>query len=794
MKYIFYNLLLFYFFINKTFAQNLRLSGYIKDSVEINSKLSKSVININYNQNILADESGKFELRLPAGKVIISVRHIGYMPYRKTIDLQKDTELTIYLNEIARDLDQITVAAKSLEENIKRPIMGVSTLSIKTLQRLPSALGEVDLLRGLQMLPGVTSVGEASNGVNVRGGTTDQNLMLLDGAPIFNPTHMFGLFSAFPSDALSSFDLYKGNIPARYGGRTAAVLDVTMANPNLNKLSGQISAGIVSERIKLNIPIIKDKLGIIISGRLAINDWLLPIISADLSAIKAKFGDGAAKLFFKVNDKSTISFSTYYSHDFLQTKLLGSINDINSTSTQFDYQTQNFSGKWFRTFGKKLNMQFFGVSSYYSPKTLLPELGSKNKVIINQNINYKQGKINFNYQLKNHIVEFGTDIIEYRINPGELIPGSSTSVNAIKTAHEKAIETGFFISDEINLSKSITVSAGLRYSMFANFGPTVVRKYADPAFRSDYNITDSTVYNAAQKIKNYGGFEPRFGVNIQLNSNSSIKLAVNQMRQYLQVISNTTTPIPTSRWKTSDTYVKPQFGLLYSLGYFRNFYDNIYELTTEAYYRQTDNIVDYKPGANFLLKNDIETELLQGKNKAYGLELMVSKRKGELSGWVNYTFSRSQNLVNEGIRYLQRINNGQWYNTNYDRPHTFNAALIINQGKIHDFSFNFTYSSGRPFTSPSAYIQSNANTYPYYNLRNNSRIPAYNRLDFAWNIYNPINKDRKIKGHWTFSMYNLYGRKNAYSVYYRSEGRVTNPYKLVIFGAPIPSLSYNVKF
>jgi TonB dependent receptor/TonB-dependent Receptor Plug Domain/CarboxypepD_reg-like domain len=785
----------FIIFLNiVAFTQKFRIVGTVKDSIETNIKLTKAVININYNLNILTDENGKFELKVPSGKVTIAVRHIGYKPFRKTLNIDKDVELVIYLNEISRDLDQITVTAKSLDENIKRPIMGVSSISMKTLQRLPSALGEVDILRGLQMLPGVTSVGEASNGVNVRGGTTDQNLMLLDGAPIFNPTHMFGLFSAFPSDALSSFDLYKGNIPARFGGRTAAVLDVTMANPDLSKFSGQISAGIVSQRIKLNIPILKDKLGIIISGRIAPNDWLLPILSADLSAIKAKFGDGAAKVFYKINDKNTLSFSTYYSRDFLQTKLLGSINDINSTSTQFDYQTQNFSGKWFRTFGKKLNMQLVGVSSYYSPKTLLPELGSKNKVVIDQNINYKQGKINFNYQLKKQLFEFGADITKYTINPGELIPGTSKSVNAIKTTQEKAIETGFFLSDEINLTKNITLSAGVRYSSFYTVGPVAVRNYEDPAAKSDDSVTDSTVFASGQKIKTYGGFEPRFGLNIQLNSQSSVKLAINQMRQYLQIVSNTTTPIPTSRWKTSDTFIKPQIALLYSLGYFRNFYDNIYELTAEAYYRQTDNVVDYKPGANFLLKNNIETELLQGQNKSYGIELMLSKRKGELSGWINYTYSRSQNQVDEGLRYTQRINEGKWYNTNFDRPHTFNAALIINQGKIHDFSFNFTYSSGRPFTAPSAYIQSGPNTYPYYSLRNNSRIPNYHRLDFAWNIYNPINKDKKFKGHWTFSLYNLYGRKNAYSVYYRSEGRVTNPYKLVIFGAPIPSLSYNVKF
>ncbi len=266
------------------------------------------------------------------------------------------------------------------------------------------------------------------------------------------------------------------------------------------------------------------------------------------------------------------------------------------------------------------------------------------------------------------------------------------------------------------------------------------------------------------------------------------------MRQYLQVISNTTTPIPTSRWKSSDLNIKPQVSQLFSFGYFRNLNDNVFEISTEAYYKTTSNIIDYKPGASFLLQKNIETELLQGKNKAYGLEVMFSKKKGELTGWANYTYARSLNQVKEGNSNTQQINYGNWYATNYDRPHTFNAAIVVSQTKTHDFSFNFTYSTGRPFTVPKAFIQSNGVTYPFYTERNNSRIPDYHRLDFSWNIYNPKNLNKKYKGNWNFTIYNLYGRKNAYSIFIKSADRVSNPFKLTVFGAPIPSLSYNFKF
>jgi TonB dependent receptor/TonB-dependent Receptor Plug Domain/CarboxypepD_reg-like domain len=780
---------------NKSFGQNYyNITGTVKDSTD-NTIMPNATININYGQKLmLADAQGKFSFTIKGGELILVVKYVNYLPFRFRAIIKEDTDITAYLKEFSSNLEQVTVSTKSADNNVKRPLMGVSTINIKELKKIPTVLGEVDVFRGLQMLPGVTSVGEASNGVNIRGGTTDQNLMLLDEAPLFNPTHMFGLFSAFPSDAISGFDLYKGNVPSRYGGRAAGVIDVALANPSLTKAKAQFSIGLVSTKAFVDLPIIKDKLGVIIASRVAVNDFLLPLASDRLTDIKAKFGDGTIKVFYRVNDKNTLSFTSYNSIDFVQTNILGSINNINSTATQYDYRTNNLSAKWLKVINNNLNIQTIAVSAKYTPQTLLPELNSKNKVKIYQDINFKQVRTNINYTKNKHKIETGIDGTYYLINPGELKPGTSTSVSSIITPKENGLELGAFLEDELNITNKLSISAGVRYSNYSTFGPRSFNIYKAGEEKTTTTIVDSVSFGSGKVAKRYGGFEPRIGLNYAINSESSIKVGINTMRQYLQVISNTTTPIPTSRWKSSDMNIKPQISQLYSVGYFRNFDDDVYEISSEAYYKTTANILDYKPGASFLLQKNIETELLQGKNKSYGVELMISKKKGELTGWLNYTYARSLNQVKEGIGNTQQINYGNWYATNYDRPHTVNAAIVISQTKTHDFSFNFTYSTGRPFTVPKAFIQSGGVTFPFYTERNNARIPDYHRLDFSWNIYNPANKNKKYKGNWNFTVYNLYGHKNVYSIFIKSTDRVSNPYKLTIFGAPIPSLSYNFKF
>ncbi|WP_338874619.1 TonB-dependent receptor [Spirosoma sp. SC4-14] len=772
------------------------LSGTVRDSAN-QQPIVRAAVVVDYEKTAkgtYTDAQGKFSIQLRSGQHIIVVRNIGYVPFRTTLQVRGNTTLNVLLPSVASQLEEVVVTSKGYDRTVRQPLLGVSQINIATLKKMPAALGEVDILRSLQMLPGVTSVGEAANGVNIRGGTTDQNLILLDDTPIFNPTHMFGLFSVFPPDAVSGLDLYKGNVPARYGGRAASVLDISLRNPGLDqfRLNGGIS--LVANRLTVEAPIIKGKLGILVSGRGAFNDFLLRLVSDRFNDIRARFGDGATKLFWRVNDRNTVTAMGYYSQDLFQTNLLGSLANINAVGTQYAQQTANGMVRWFHAFNDRTNLQTTALVAQYVPKILSIEDSTNNKVVLKQMVLQRQIKSNLNYQLDNQKIEVGISGTHYRLNPGELIPNNSRAVNYQKTPIENALELAIHAEDEISLSDNLALSVGLRYSHFLTLGPSVVRQYAADEVIDATTVVDSTVYGASQISKQYGGLEPRLGLRYAIGANSSVKIGYNLMRQYMQVITNTTTPLPTARWKTADAHIQPQVSQLWSAGYFHNSKNNIFELSAEVYWRSTQHILDYKPGADFLLQPYPETQLLPGRSKAYGVEVMLAKKKGELTGWINYTYARTLNQVNQGVDFLQQINDGNWYRANYDRPHSVNISLNINQGRHHSFSFNFAYSTGRPYTAPEGFIRYQGRTYPYYNERNQYRLPDYHRLDFAWNIYNPSLKNRRWQGHWTFTVYNLYGRRNVYSIFYRTEGQTTNPYRLSIFAAPIPSLSYNFEF
>jgi TonB dependent receptor/TonB-dependent Receptor Plug Domain/CarboxypepD_reg-like domain len=774
--------------------QSTPLTITVRDSTD-NSPLKDIVIKIDAKRaNFSSDNNGIHTLFLGKGDYTIQVSHFGYRTFREKVSIKSEpVNIIVSMINVAKELDEVTVNSQGVNGNVSRPMLGVTPLSIKTIKKIPAMMGETDILRGLQMLPGVTSVGEAANGVNIRGGTTDQNLILLDDTPIFNPTHLFGLFSIFPPDAVSGLELYKGGIPARFGGRAASVIDINLINPSLDKfkMSGGIS--LVSNRLTIEQPLIKDKLGIMVSGRASFNDFFFKLGPPKVQNIKANFYDLATKLFYRMNAKNTMTFSGYLSKDFFQTDLLGTVANVNATSTQYDYQTANAALKWFHSFSSKLNLQTSAIYTNYQPKTLLPELNSDNKVSIESGIVYQQLKSSLNYSPnEKHRFELGLSTILYKVNPGILNPGTSKSVNLRTVPEEKSMESGIYLEDEITLNNRLSLSLGLRYSTYAAMGGTV-RSYNPLLSKSDLTVIDSTVYKSGETSATYGGFEPRIALKYSLTELSSIKLGYTLMRQYLQVVSNTTTPLPTSRWATSNAYIKPQVSELYSGGIFKNSRNNIYEFSLEGYYRSTENVLDFKPGADFLFQPYIETQTLQGKGKAYGLELMLAKKKGEITGWVNYTYSRALNQIKSSDRFDEQINSGAWYATNFDRPHSFNATISLSQGKHHEFGFTFVYNTGRPFTVPEGFVEYNSVKYPYYVERNNDRIKDYHRLDFSWTIRNPSMTKKRWEGSWTFAVYNLYGRSNAYSVYLRSE-KGLNAYQLTIFGSPIPSLTYNFKF
>jgi hypothetical protein len=767
----------------------------VKDSSD-GTPLQDVVIKIDTKRaSFSSDKNGVHTFYLPRGDYYLSISHLGYRTFRERIFVkQQSLQLSVSLINIAKELDEVVVNSQAINGNVSRPLLGVTPLSIKAIKKIPAMMGETDILRGLQMLPGVTSVGEAANGVNIRGGTTDQNLILLDDTPIFNPTHLFGLFSIFPPDAVTGLELYKGGIPARFGGRASSVIDIAMLNPSLEKFKMTGGISLVSNRLTIEQPIVKEKLSVMVSGRGSFNDFFFKLGPPKLQNIKANFYDVATKLFYKVNPKNTLTFSGYVSTDFFQTDLLGTIGNVNATATQYNYQTTNAALKWFHAFNSKLNLQTAAIYTNYQPQTLLPELNSDNKVSIESGIIYRQLKSSLNYTLgENHRIEGGISSIFYQINPGTLNPGSSTSVNYKSVPQEKSVESGIYLEDEFTVNKRLSISVGLRYSHYVALGASTVRSYNPLLAKNDINVIDSTVYSSGEVVASYGGFEPRIALKYSLTDLSSIKLGYSLMRQYLQVVSNTTTPLPTSRWATSSTYIKPQISELFSVGIFKNSKDNIFEMSLEGYYRGTENVLDFKPGADFLFQPYIETQTLQGKGKAYGVELMFSKKKGALTGWINYTFSRALNQIKLSERFEEQINGGQWYATNFDRPHSFNATLSLAQGSHHEFGFTFVYNTGRPFTTPEGFVEYNGVKYPFYVERNNERIKDYHRLDFSWTIRNPSMRRKRWEGSWTFAVYNIYARNNAYSVYLRTQNGI-KAYQLTIFGSPIPSLTYNFKF
>ena len=780
-------------------AQNREIKLPMIEGKVLDSKTGEPIvgatISLDFKKTgITTDTSGYYQLFLPNGEYIIKVSHVGYKPFRIKLMLTSDKKLDVTLEDVTKTLEEVIVSSQATRKDIQTPSLGVTLLSIKGIKKLPAMMGEVDVIRSLQTLPGVSSVGEGSNGINVRGGAIDQNLIFIDEAPIFNPTHLFGLFSVFASDAIRELELYKGGVPARFGGRTASILDIKMTEPNLEKFKMSGGIGLVSNRAMVEVPIIKDKLSILAAGRLSYNDFWFKLLGSDnIKNTRANFYDLATKVFYRPNKNNTLSLSTYISHDYYQVDSLFSLENVIAKQTQFTYGHLNFSGRWSHYFNTRLSMDVLGVVSNYKTRTYSPD--SVNRIDLNNNINYKNLKVNFDFNPNdNHKINFGLSGVRYDISPGMLNKDVKSRVSTIILPDEQSMELAAFVDDEYKVSNKFTIQAGLRYAFFMNLGPYSIRKYIDGQPRTTNTQIGTEEIGSGSVEKSYGGIEPRIAMKYSLGENSTIKLGYNRMQQFIQLLSNNTTPLPTARWKTSDTYIKPQRSDFLSLGYFRNIKENIYELSAEGYYRETNNVLDYISGANLQLNNAIETQVVSGQAKAYGLELMLTKKRGEMSGWLSYTYARSLQQVRGDYPELQQIAQGNWYPSNYDKPHTVNAMINIQPTKHHSFAFTFAYNTGRPFSSPSGLFQLDNKKYPVYETRNNDRISDYHRLDFSWTITNPSLKERRWEGSWTFTVYNIYGRKNAYSVFFKSVPAGIQPYELSVFGAPLISLTYNFKF
>ncbi len=750
----------------------------------------------------VTDKNGSLSLQLPTDDYIANISFIGYQSHTEKISLSGNRLIRIQLSEQSEQLSEVIVRAKKLNDNIESPQMGIVKLKAEALKKLPTALGEFDVFRGMTLVAGVNNAGDVSNGLSVRGGSLDQNLLLYEYAPIFNPTHMFGLVSVFTPGALASVDLYRANIPARYGGRVASVLDVKAKNPYVDKFKLSGGIGLLSSRLSVESPIIKDRLMTSVSLRAGFTDFLLPIFSERLKNTKAKFGDGTLKLLYLPTEKDQISFTGFYSKDFYQLDLVSSIENINAESNQYDFSILNGTLKWLHSLTKNTSLKTLVVGSTYTPKIIFPEMGSSNEIEYESGIRYLGFISEFNKKVNDKLDYYlGVQANQYNISPGSLDPGNAASITPVSLTKETNYELATYANLNWSLNNLFSVSGGLRYNHFLLVGP-----YTKATFDEvEGTVIDTELFNKGDKVATYNGLEPRAGVSIKLTENTSLKASYARLNQYLQNIYNTTTPLPTSRWKSADPNIKPQIGNSYGFGIYKNFDDNSVEMALEGYYRATENVLTYKPGADFFLEEFLEQDVVQGQGRAYGVELSFSKSNGNVNGWFNYTWSRSfLRSVNEKVG--DRINNNQWFASDFDRPHVFNGTINFEKNKYNTVSLNFTCQTGRPYTIANGVVSVDEIEAPIFLERNNARLPVYHRLDFSWNIhFSKSKKNKRWQNDWTFTVYNLYGRKNPINNYYSQRNNFkenfdifgTSPlgsYELLVLNSPLFSLTYNFKF
>ena len=770
------------------------VTGYVRDVRTKQPIQGTNIVVLDVSKGYVTAKDGFFVVNLPAGHYVFKFTHVGYRPTLDTVQVQGTVFREVTMADDAKDLDEVTVTSETPDRNVRKVELGVSQLTIRSIRRIPPLLGEVDIIRSLLLLPGVTTVGEGAPGFNVRGGSADQNLVLLDDAPVFNTSHLMGFFSAFNPDIVRDVTLNRGGVAASYGGRASSVLDVKVREPDAQKWHVNGGIGLVSSRFGIEGPILKNKLSLLLGARASVNDFLFKLAPPNLRNTRANFYDLTAKLKYQINEQHTLTLTGYQSQDVFKLpsdSLSG--QEINASSTQFKYQTLNGTLHWNYFISKRANLNTALILSRYRADLSAPD--SANAFTLQSGIWQRQLKTDFTYTLNPaHQVQVGLSLIDYRVQPNTRTVGPFSNVLPVTLADERAYELAAYAQDEWTINPTLSILMGLRYSELLNRGPATVRTYAENSPVQDEAVTSTRTYGAGAIYHTTGGLEPRLALRWTVGEGNSVKLGYSRLRQYINQITNTTAALPTSRWHLSDAYTKPQIADQYSLGYFRNSTDNAYELSGEVYYKHIANAIDYRDGAEIQLAPTVETQIVQGDGRAYGFEGLARKNKGRWTGFASYTYARTF-LTMDSPYASERINGGNPYPANYDKPHTLNMLATYRPTAWFSLSLNFTYSTGRPTTQPYARALINGIYVPIYVDRNQQRIPDYHRLDFSMLFeQNPLKKKRN-QSSWVFSIYNVYAHKNAYSVFYRlSNAANENAYKLAIFGTAFPSLTYNFKF
>lgn len=731
------------------------------------------------------DSAGYYSVKLPVGQQKLNLRGHNITDTKIQLMVYSSGTLNFGVEEFMFVLDEATVSSERLN-NVRSTTIGRDRIKLQEVKNIPSVLGEVDVIKVVMSLPGVKSVGEASSGFNVRGGATDQNLILFNDGTIYNPTHLFGIFSTFNPDMVDGMELYKSSIPAKYGGRISSVLDIKSKVGNNQEFKGSASIGLLTSRLTLEGPLFSPKTSFIVGGRATYSDWMLKLLPE-----KSGYKDGSAGFYdlnavinHKLNKKNSVAVAGYYSHDRF------SFDSIQ----RYSYTNANAAIKWKHSFSDKFWGDFTAGYDHYGYETREREQPF-NAYTLTFSVDQVFIKADFTKQLNEaHRLSFGVNGIYYSLNQGEYKPyGIESIVNPDKLQKEKAIETALYIDEQWDATSALSLNVGIRYSLFGVLGPRTYNTYDSGYLPSLSGITEVNARNGL--FKTYHNPEFRLSGRYAFSSSFSVKAGVNTMQQYIHKISNTTIMSPTDTWKLSDVNIKPQKGLQVAAGLYKNLMlkSGLVELSGEAYYKTMTNYLDYRSGAVLVMNPHLETDVIAAKGRAYGVELMAKKQQGKLNGWISYTYSRVQ-LQQDDSREAEPINNGSWYPASFDKPHEL--KLMGNYKFTHRFSISVScdYSTGRPVTLPlSKYIYQGGELV-IYSDRNTYRIPDYFRIDASINIEPSHHLTLLTHSYVAIGVYNVTGRKNPYSVYYASENGVLKGYRLSIFGAPIPYISYNIKF
>ena len=763
---------------------NAVVTGFVKDLRNGEALSGASIILDNSYTGVVTDQFGYYSLTVKPGLHTMEVTSLGMKDTRRNLTVFGDGKLNIDMQEYIARLKNVTVVAER-NSAIRSSQLGVDRLTIRTIKVVPVVFGESDVLRVVLTLPGVTSVGEASTGFNVRGGAASQNLILFDDATIYNPSHLLGFFSAFNTEVVKGVELYKSVIPVQYGGRLSSVLDVSTKDGNDKKISGTGGIGLLTSKFTLEGPIKKDKTSFILGARTTYSNWILKAIpNSAYSNSKASFYDANIHISHTINSKNSLYLTGYISGD----------NFRFDMDTTYKYGNKNAILKWKHIYNNKLSSIISAGIDHYD-YTVSSNSNAVNSYKLGYDINQNNFKADFTYRKDNkQTFNFGLSGILYKLHPGSFLPnGSQSLVKPNVLQREQGLESAAYLGYQYNITSDISLNAGVRYSMFNYLGPHNTYDYVAGLPKETATITDTASYSSGKIIKTYLGPEFRVSLRYALPGDASFKVGYNTLRQYIHQLSNTISISPTDIWKLSDSYIKPETGQQYSMGFYKNFNSNNIETSVEVYYKSLQNMIDYKSGASVLLNAHIETDVLNSKGKAYGAEFLIKKLNGKLNGWLSYTYSRTF-IKTDDPQAGESINKGAYYPASYDKPNTVNFISNYRFSHRLSMSVNIVYSTGRPITLPIGEFYSNGAQRLVYSDRNAYRIPDYFRSDISVNLDGNHKIKQTFHNSWSAGLYNLTARKNVYSAYFVSENGAVKGYQLSIFGTIIPFVSYNFRF